>query len=194
MQRSNGFNRVSAMLLMGVLALAGAGCGKSKGQLDAEEAARQKAIALAVAEQQRADRESRQAVLADAQKAFDATQSAGSNTPECPSTFSGLRQRDVPAIASCQPIHKDACREVCGARYDTLEVRSFSQTGRNSGLLCQDPSMEPMKNGVSFVADPGRTSCLEVHQGVFKWCTNYNKSAGGIDFGAFVQCQGQIAQ
>ena len=36
-------------------------------QLDAEEAARQKAIALVVAEQQRADRESRQAVLADAE-------------------------------------------------------------------------------------------------------------------------------
>ena len=108
--------------------------------------------------------------------------------------FGPAAKRDVPAIASCQPIHKDACREVCGARYDTLEVRSFSQTGRNSGLLCQDTSMEPMKNGVNFVADPGRASCLEVHQGAFKWCTNYNKSVRGIDVGAFVQCQIQIAQ
>jgi hypothetical protein len=114
--------------------------------------------------------------------------------PQCPSIFSGLRQWDVPAIASCQPIHTDACREVSGARYDTLEVRSFNQTGQNSGLLCQDTSMESMKNGVSFVADPGRASCLEVHQWAFKWRTNYNKSARGIDFGAFVQCQGQMAQ
>jgi hypothetical protein len=192
MQRSNATNRVSAMLLMGVLALAGAGCGKSKAQLDADELARQKSIALAVEEQQRADRDSTQAALAEAKRAFDAAQGTGSEG--CPPAYSGLRSIDVPKIAACRAIHKDVCQEVCGARYDTLEVRNFVQTGHNAGLLCLDTSMAPMKNGVSFVEDPGRASCLEVHEGTFRWCTNFNKSVNGVDFGAYVQCHGQIAK
>jgi Bacterial protein of unknown function (DUF945) len=110
----------------------------------------------------------------------------------CPSTFAGLQQRDVPNIAACTAFHNDVCRQVCGARYDKLEIRDFNQTSGRPGLLCQDTSMEPMKNGVSFISDPARASCLEVHEGMFRWCTNYNKTVGGIDFGAFVQCQGQI--
>jgi hypothetical protein len=75
------YRRHSGVVKGGVLALADAGCGKSKEQLDVDEAARQKAIALAAAEQQRADRESRQAVLADAQKAFEARRAPAAIPP-----------------------------------------------------------------------------------------------------------------
>lgn len=110
----------------------------------------------------------------------------------CPASFSSLRQGDVPNIAGCLPIQKEVCRNVCGVRYDTLDVRNFGQTRGQPGLLCQDTSLEPMKNGASFASDPKRASCLEVHQGMFKWCTNYNATVNGVGFGAFVQCQGLI--
>ncbi len=51
-----------------------------------------------------------------------------------------------------------------------------------------------MKHGKSYAADPMRASCLEVHQGTFSWCTNYNRTVQGVNFGAFVQCQGRADQ
>jgi hypothetical protein len=62
---------------------------------------------------------------------------------QCPVSFSSIRQRDVAQIASCMAIQKDVCRNVCGARYDTLDVRNFGQTRGQPGLLCQDTSTEP---------------------------------------------------
>jgi hypothetical protein len=117
---------------------------------------------------------------------------AAPDGPGCPVDLAGLRQPQVPRVASCASIHKDVCVAVCGARYDTLDIRNFGQTGSKPGLLCQDTSIEPMKNGKSYVTDPLRANCLEVHEGTFQWCTNYNRTVNGVNFGAFVQCQGRI--
>ncbi len=111
--------------------------------------------------------------------------------PGCPSTLAELRQPDVSRIASCASVHEEVCIAVCGPRYDKIEVRNFGQTGSRPGVLCQDTSIDSMKHGKSYAADPMRASCLEVHQGTFSWCTNYNRTVQGVNFGAFVQCQGR---
>jgi hypothetical protein len=110
----------------------------------------------------------------------------------CPRTIQEIETRHVEGIYQCLSIQKDLCREVCGARYDKIDVRNFYQTGRKPGLLCMDETLDQTKNGVNLYQDPSRASCLETHEGVMKWCINYNKSYNGIDLGAFVACAGRI--
>lgn len=109
-----------------------------------------------------------------------------------PKSLSDIKQSDIEQIYTFTKLHKNLCNDVCGARYDKIDVRQFHQTNRKSGVVCLDDSIDDIKNGVKFSDDAMRYSCLETHAGVFKWCINYNKSLNNVDFGAFLQCAGRI--
>jgi hypothetical protein len=110
----------------------------------------------------------------------------------CPKDVASITPDDVKKLYKCPALQKELCVQACGARYDTIDVRNFFQTDRAPGVLCQDTSAEKLKNGVRLTEDDSRKTCTEVHEGVSKWCTNYNKTMSGTNLGAFVQCQGVI--
>lgn len=109
----------------------------------------------------------------------------------CPLEITEIKQTDVERLANCPSVQLPLCKEVCGVRYDYVDIRNFYQTDRKPGVTCIDGSDEDMRNGVAYSEDPIRKSCTENHQGNAAWCVSYNKSFNGVKFGAFVQCVGK---
>lgn len=114
------------------------------------------------------------------------------NPNKSPKTIQALKKSDIEKIYSYVDLHKDICREACGARYDLIDIRNFFQTERKPGLACSDQNLNKIKNGINLKDDPQRKSCTEIHSGVFRWCINYNKVLNGIDFGPYIQCAGRL--
>lgn len=110
---------------------------------------------------------------------------------DCPKEIGDVRQSDIEKLYSCPAIQPSLCKQLCGSRYDSIDIRNFYQTDRKPGVTCIDGSSEDQRNGVAYNEDPVRKSCTENHQGNSAWCVSYNKSHNGVNYGAFVQCVGK---
>lgn len=110
----------------------------------------------------------------------------------CPPNLKSITQDSVKLLYACPKLHKSLCKNICGARYDHVEVREFYQTGRQPGVICLDTSTDEIKAGEDYGQDPVRIKCTEVHSGISSWCIGYNYEVGSVKLGAFFKCGGKI--
>ncbi len=130
----------------------------------------------------------------------------------CPATPADITYEDRWILHRCTNLQPVMCDQLCGPRYNWIDVRNFWQTNGHPGPGCFDGSYADMRNGMAYDADPMREYCREIHGGGTDpdgnkrhWCVTppkpfLNKAGETVDFGwtdpqgryGWVQCVGKL--
>jgi hypothetical protein len=116
----------------------------------------------------------------------------------CPDAFSP--NMGIQNIHKCPGLYNKMCSQVCGARYDTSDVRPAWQLSEDDiAVSCIDNSLEKMKNGIEFEEDRKNHGCYdgkdaEIHKsgGSRNWCVKLNYEYMNTKLGAYFQCVSRL--
>jgi hypothetical protein len=116
---------------------------------------------------------------------------------DCPTTLTN--GFDIKNLYKCPALYKKICEAICGARYDSTDIRAAWQIPEGDyAVVCIDNSNEDFKNGVSYSSDREKHGCYtsaEIHLsagGTRSWCIKYGYVHNGQKLGAYLQCASRL--